>query len=746
MAYVEGLIRTILFYKEDSGYTVLKCEIIDTTEVNLLYHEPTIVISGFFPPLESQVRYRFYGEFIEHPKYGLQYKANRFERMMENTKEGIIEYLSSGLFKGIGPKTAKRIVDTLGLDCLDQIVQDINILDNIKKIPAAKKQEIYNTLVKNRELERTLIWLYGFEISPKMSMRIVQKYGYKTIDSLKSNPYVLIDDVEGIGFKRADEIGLKMGFAFDSPLRIRAVIYYLLTEYMNKYGDTLLDRTKLIEYTQTFLNRQTQEVELELITSTLQVLIEQEKLVEIGDVIMLKALYDAEVELAKKVRQYRLPEEVKTLDPTTEEAFSLFEQNQAIQYTKDQRNAILDALLYPMVVITGGPGTGKTTIIKAIVELFERTHSYQKAISQKIKLVAPTGKAAKRLSEATAREATTIHRLLGYDFLGNFEYHEDNLLDCELLIIDETSMMDIFLAKQLFLALPTSCKIIIVGDEEQLPSVGPGQVLADIIASNICPVVHLDKIHRQAADSRIIDFAYRVLHQDLDESMFQSSPELRFLRSKESEILPKITQVLKQAIHDGYDLFEDIQILVPIYKGQAGIDAINEHIQQTFNHAQLHSKISAAGKTFCLNDKVIQLVNQAEDGIMNGDIGKVVTIVEDVEMVVDFAGNRVRIHVKDFENVALAYAVSVHKSQGSEFKLVVFLLLPSHWMMLKRKLIYTAITRAKESLILIGEPYTLRQGVMGLEPTRNTLLAQWLKEEIDVTSVRTLTLADFAKE
>lgn len=742
MPYVEGLIRSVLFYREENGYTVLKLEIIDTTEMHLLYHEPTIVISGFFPKLETQARYRFYGEIVDHPKYGTQYKAQKFERILENTKEGIIEYLASGIFKGIGLKTAEKIVATLGLDCLDQIANDVSVLDQVKKMSKEKKQEIHQTLVENRQMESTLIWLYGFEISPKMSMRIVNRYGHRTVDMLKQNPYILIDDVEGIGFKRADEIGLKMGFSFDSPLRIRAVIFYLMYEYMNKFGDTLLDRAKLLEYTVSFLRRGEFEVTKESIQAILQHLIDEERLIEIGDVVMLRHLYEAEVDLAKRIRRYHEVDVEPWDDQTIYDAIQLYESNGAIQYTSDQKKAIYESLKHAFVIITGGPGTGKTTIVKAVVDLYIALSPNKKTVPQQIKLVAPTGKAAKRLSEATSYEATTIHRLLGYDFTGTFSYHEDAPLDCRLIIIDEASMMDILLAKALFEALPKSAKVIIVGDEFQLPSVGPGQVLADLIACDHFPVIHLAKIHRQAAGSKIIDFAYQILHQELSEQLISSASELTFIRAKEQDVLDHIIKLVSRAITQGYDLHEDIQILIPMYKGSAGIDLVNEQIQALFQSKNHHQTITSGSKTFALNDKVIQLVNQPEDGIMNGDIGKVVAIVEQLEMVVEFNGNQVRYNIKDFENIALAYAVSVHKAQGSEFKLVIFPVVSSHWMMLKRKLIYTAITRAKEQLYIIGDPYTLRQGVMGEEMVRNTLLKQWLTEEMDVRSSRTISMND----
>ncbi|MDP2425351.1 MAG: ATP-dependent RecD-like DNA helicase [bacterium] len=746
MPYVEGLIRQVLFFAEDSGYSVIKLEITDTTEHSLLYHEPTIVISGFFPRLETQVKYRFSGAFVDHPKYGTQYKATTFERIMDNTIEGIIEYLASGLFKGIGHKTAKKIVDVLGVTCLDQIANDVSVLDSVKKMPASKKQEIYETLRKNRQLESTLIWLYGFEISPKMSFRIVQKYGPRTIDTLKHNPYILIDDVEGIGFKRADDIGLKMGVEVSSPLRIRAVIYYLLTEYMNKFGDTLIDKFKLMEYTLSFLNRTEEIVTLEQVQDIIADLIFEDRLVEIGDVIMLSYLYRAEMELAKKVRLLSSMEESIYEDGFLEETLHHYEQDHFITYTDNQRHAILSSLKHHLVIITGGPGTGKTTIIKAIVDILELIHKTEPMYKKSIKLIAPTGKAAKRLMEATSFEASTIHRLLGYDFSGIFQYDEHNPIDASCVIVDEASMMDVMLAKHLFQAIHPKTKVIIVGDENQLPSVGPGQVLSDLLSASICPVIRLTKIHRQATDSKIIEIAYHVLNQELPESILKQTDDFHFIKSKETEVLRFITDTVHHALLQGQDLHEDIQILIPMYKGPCGIDVVNEHIQATFNKQNALNKIVFGTKTFCLDDKVIQLLNNPEDGVMNGDIGKVIAIVEGVEMIVEFNSQQVKYSLKDLDNLQLAYAVSVHKSQGSEFKTVILPLVPGFRHMLKRKLLYTAITRAKKHLVIIGDLYSLRNGIFGLEPIRNTLLRHWLEQNIDITAPREPSLDDFMQD
>jgi exodeoxyribonuclease V alpha subunit len=743
MPHVEGLIRNYLFYNEENGYSVIKLEIIDTNEPKLLYYQPTVVVSGFFPRLETGARYRFDGEYVDHPKYGTQYKASRFERILENTKDGIVEYLASDLFKGIGPKTAMQIVDTLGLDCLDQIAANPDVLDKVKKLTAPKKKTIYETLRSNRLLESTLIWLYGFEISPKMSFKIIDRYGYKTVDVVKSNPYVLIDEVEGIGFKRADDIGLKIGFPTDSPLRVRAVLYYLLNEYLNKYGDTLLSKTKLVEFTLTFLNRgETSPVEAELVESILKEEIDKGRLIEQGDVVLLKRIYEAERDLAIRLREIAGRDVVALDEALIEEQIGFSEARMAYTLTEEQKKAVREAFRSRLVVITGGPGTGKTTIVKTIVDVYRALLS-KRSQPFAVRLAAPTGKAAKRLSDATGEDASTIHRLLGYDYSGIFACDENHPLDGSFFIVDEASMMDVLLARQFFLSVPTDATVIVVGDENQLPSVGPGQVLSDLIASGVCPVVRLTKIHRQAKGSAILNLAYSILNQEMPESIPRMSDDLVFHRRRDPEISGEVLKTILACAEEGYDLFEDVQVLVPMYKGAAGIDAINALVQQSVNQVNAKNKMEYGSQSFWLNDKVIQLVNQPEDGVMNGDIGKVVAIVENVELQVDFSGTIVKYNKKDLDNLALAYAISVHKAQGSEFKIAVLPLSLSHRMMLRKKLLYTAITRAKQRLVLIGDWFALKNGILGIEPPRNTLLKSWLKEEIDVAVEREPSLDDF---
>ncbi len=740
MSYIEGEVRQVLFYNDENNYSVLKLDIIDTDLQEIIYKEPTIIICGFFPHLDKGQRYRFFGELKNHPKYGLQYDASRFERIMDNSKEGLIDYLSSDIFKGIGPKTAEWIVNHFGVDCIDQILNNYDILDIVPRMSSSKKETLISTLQTNRKLETSLVWLYGFQISPKMAMKIYQRYGYESIDVIKENPYILMDEIEGIGFKRADEIALKIGLSYNHPLRIKAVIIYLLNEYMNKFGDTLLSLSDLLEYTERYLNTddefEVRKVEIEDILSEL---IMQGKIISEHDSLSLWYLYLAEKGIANSLVRY-----TKSSSPAFDEELVLqsiddFQKDHLIEYTEEQIKAIKKALLDDFLIITGGPGTGKTTIINGIVQIYKLLRGPKTSIL----LSAPTGKAAKRLKEATSLEATTIHRMLGYDYEGHFSADVHHPLLADLIIIDEASMLDVVLANHLFESIRLNTKLVIVGDDNQLPSVGPGQVLSDLIESDMFSVVKLSKIHRQASDSSIISLAYDILNQHVSENLSVRTDDRKFIRSGEGLIVEQICSVINEAIQEGYSLLDDIQVLAPIYKGPNGIDKINESIQERFNYHNQAHKISYNGKTFYFNDKVLQLANQPEDGIMNGDIGVVTGIIENKEMLVDFGGNTVKFNVKDFDKLTLAYCISIHKSQGSEFRIVVLPLTQSYAIMLKRKLLYTAVTRAKEQLIMVGDYYALRRGVSSIETPRKTRLKGFIVDSIDKNPVKNLRIEDF---
>lgn len=743
MSYIEGVIQRYLFYSEESSYSVIKLKIVDTDDSDLVHFEPTIIVCGFFPKLENNVNYRFFGEITNHAKYGIQYNASRFERLVDNTYEGLLDYLSSDLFNGVGKKTAERIIEHLGMGALDLIAENKDVLDQVPRINQKLKETIFKQVVDNKEMENTLVWLYSFDISPRMAMRIYSFYGLATIKTIKENPYILMEHIEGIGFKRADEIGLKIGFEYDSPFRIAAVIYYLLSEYMNKFGDTYIERERLVDYTLTYLNSSPDfNVDPELVKTQMIELISTGKIIEKNDLIALGYLFYAEKYIADKVIEIANQEPNKFDDVRFNDLLIEFQSLNDIYYTEAQIKAIKSALDNNFSIITGGPGTGKTTVIKGLINLYQRLNSY--GYNQElIKLAAPTGKAAKRLSEATGLSATTIHKLLGYDYEGNFKYDQTTQLDADILIIDEASMLDCLLAKKLFSAIMKKTKVVMVGDANQLPSVGPGDVLNNLIKSTIFNVVELDVIHRQASDSHIISLAYDILQQNINDDIFHNYQDKEFIRAQDNYIADKCVMKIRELIDEGYDLLNDIQILAPVYKGYNGIDRLNSVIQKTFNNVNRNHSVKFKDKEFWYNDKVMQLINQPEDNIMNGDQGVIVGITPNDELIVDFTENMVKYNTKDLDNLTLAYAISIHKSQGSEFKSVILPLTKSYTIMLKRKLLYTAVTRAKERLFLVGDFEAYKRGVLGRDRLRNTLLNQFLEEKINEDFDSSVKIADF---
>lgn len=743
MTYVEGTIKRYLFYSEENSYSVIKVEIQDTNDPELIRYEPTIVVCGFFPKLDLHASYKFKGEIAYHKTYGLQFNAKTFERYIDETYDGIIDYLSSDIFPGVGVKTAERIVDTLGMNCLDLIAEDKDQLKKVDKLNKKLHKIIFDGIVGHREMENTLVWLYSFSISPNMAMKIYNKYGLETKQIIKENPYVLMEEVEGIGFKRADEIGLKVGFAYDSDVRISAVIYYLLNEYMNKFGDTYLLEEELIKYTLQFLNNHEDfEVDEQKVIKQLFLLIESHKLIKEEDRIFLRYLYYAEKSIAKMMLKLNINSDVNL---SVDDHLQAFESINHINYTQAQRKAIHLALTNHVSIITGGPGTGKTTVIKGLIHVYRMMRN-QALDDEDLKLAAPTGKAAKRLSESTDLPASTIHKLLGYDFNGEFKYDEFSPLEAKLVIIDEASMIDCILMKKLLSAIKVGTILVFVGDANQLPSVGPGDVLNDLIKSDLFPVQELNIIHRQANDSNIISLAYDVLEKQIDESIRDNKDDRLFFNAKDEYISSTLLKLIDRLIQKNYSLLEDIQVLVPMYKGINGIDRLNDLIQETFNGDNKNLSLSFGDKKFYFQDKVMQLVNQPDKNVMNGDQGFVVAIDDEREMVVDFSGQLVKYNRKELDQLTLAYVTSIHKSQGSEYKVVIMPLTLSYSIMLRKKLLYTAITRAKEILIMVGNFEAFKRGVLGKDRKRRTMLKNFLTDELNQSPSNQVKIEDFLDE
>ena len=688
-------------------------------------------LSGYIVNLDEGLTYEFNCEEVHHPKYGTQYKVLSYQNIMDTSKEGIITYLSSNLFPGVGLICAEKIYEALGENCLDIIEKDPNSLDRISGITNKQKQVVYTKILENRVVEKIFVKLYQIGLSSKMVMKLYEKYQYETLDIIEANPYRLIYDLEGFGFKKADELAMKLGFSLNDKERLKALLVFTMNNVCNQYGLTYLTSNQLITTAYNYALTET-NIEVSLLTKMLNEVVSDKRLVVENDRIYLPGIYYSEIRISNKINQILSLSKSKIKKDKINILLNDFERINQITLASEQKEAILAALTNRISIVTGGPGTGKTTIIKAIVNLYCALNGFSpyddEAISH-ILLCAPTGKASKRISEQTLFKATTIHKALGYNFENEFIFNSQNPLPQRLIVIDEVSMIDTILAANLLDAISVNASVVFVGDAFQLPSIAPGAILDDLINSKVIPTTYLKTIYRQGKLSNIVRLAEMVKDGNVDYNIFNRDNDLLYIPCNQNTVLDKINELIKMHIDYGYSLYDDIQILAPMYKGSSGIDIINKSISDTFNTTYSFS-IESNDKVFRQNDKVIQLVNSSELKIMNGDIGiinnQILTVVDDKDKVlydVEFVETNVKLDKKDFENLNLAYTVSIHKSQGSEYKLVILPMFKSYSIMLKRKLIYTAITRAKEKLIIVGDINAFYQGLYEIEKNRQTSLA-----------------------
>ncbi len=740
--YVKGRILANIFHNEENLYSVVRIRVLETNES---FDDKEIAVTGYFPLIQEEEEYTFFGKLKSHPRYGMQYQVTRFKKEMPQTKSGIVHYLSSDLFKGIGKKLAERIVEALGEQAIAKIMDDPAVLNDIKGMNPKKRKEVYQTIVEHQGLEQVIGFLSQYGIGTNIAIKIYQTYREETMDRIKSNPYQLIVDVEGIGFTRADDIGKAFGISGKHPDRIRAGCLYIVDKLSLQEGHVYLTMDQLIEEVLPLLNHHQEGLTPEDVTEQVTCLEEENLLVCQENKVYMPSLYFAEKGFATSVRKL-LDEEQEI--PTFPEAEFLIhlgeiEEKYKIEYAEKQKEAIQMALENNLLVLTGGPGTGKTTVIKGIVEIFASLNGYSlnerdygDGESFPIVLTAPTGRAAKRMNESTGLPATTIHRLLGYTREGDFQHDDENPIGGELLIIDEFSMVDIWLANQLFKSLPTNMQVIIVGDEDQLPSVGPGQVLKDILTSHVLPVIQLTDIYRQAEGSTIIQLAHRMKKGELPADIYEKKEDRSFFPCSPSQVVEIIKQVCSRAKDKGYSA-KDIQVLAPMHKGNAGINVLNETLQEVFNPKGEKKREILFGETvYRVGDKVLQLVNRPEDSVYNGDMGEIVSIfyarenAEKQDMIVVMFDDVEVLYLKgDFGQITLAYCCSIHKSQGSEFPIVIMPIVKGYYRMLRRNLLYTGITRSKQSLIICGEYDAFEQGINRLDNQRQTTLCEKLKGE-----------------
>lgn len=716
-----------IFHNSSNLYSIVRVKI---QETNIQYQEKEIIVVGYFPQLTEDEMYRFTGIIKMHPKYGMQFQADTFQKEVPATETGIVHYLSSDLFPGVGRKTAESIVEKLGVDALQRIMDDPEALDAIPRLSGEKKLQIRSAVEQNLGLQRVMIRLNEWGFGPQLGMKIYQTYREETIPLLSENPFRLIEDVEGVGFHRADELGARLGITGNHPDRIKAAVFHVLTTAALSDGHVYLDAELVLPKVKDMLE-QSQRVDIpyEAISQACIEMREESKICGEETRLYLPSLYFSEVGIASKILELVEQNKKQTHFSKDEirKAIGEVEERFDVTYAPTQAQAIETALNSAVMILTGGPGTGKTTVIKGLVEVYAELHGLSlnpKEYAQKeepfpIVLAAPTGRAAKRLAESTELPAMTIHRLLG--FTGQEKDRDDEIgreISGRLVIIDEMSMVDTWLAHQLMRSLPEDVQVVFVGDQDQLPPVGPGQVLKDLLASKQIQTVELTDVYRQAEGSTIIEIAHQIKKGIVPDTLTTKTADRSFIRASADQVANVVTQVVKSAVSKGHAI-KDIQVLAPMYKGPAGIDALNKQIQELVNPNDGTRKELVFGDTvFRIGDKVLQLVNQPESNVFNGDMGEVISIIkakETVEkqdlLVVSYEGLEVTYQRPDLNQITLAYCCSIHKSQGSEFQTVIMPVVRGYSKMLRRNLLYTGITRAKNFLILCGEPDVLESGL-----------------------------------
>lgn len=705
--YIKGIYKRAIFSTE-KGYIVGIFRIKETNrEVLEDYVNKTITFTGYFHELKEEDTYFFYGEEITHPKYGLQFQVQEYEPVKPEDKDGVIAFLSSGLFKGIGEKMAATIVEALGENALERILEEPECLMLVPKLTAKKANEICKTLTLYEESHKMIVYLTELGFSMKDALVIYNTYKQNTISKIEHNIYELIEDIEEITFPKVDVIAHHQNILEDDEDRVKACIVYTMSSLLFKSGDTYLSYQEIYENTLKELKIDLLE---DLFREYLYDLIDQEKVVEIESGYMLKSFFDAEERIVQKFRILlsNPGQKISKLSKYMKES----EEKELITYNEQQKQAIKDALTNNLLVITGGPGTGKTTIIRAIVDIYKNSKNLSEdELTYQLALLAPTGRASKRMSESTLYPAMTIHRFLKWNKENNRfgidEYNKDN---STLVIIDEVSMIDLLLFDHLLKGLTDQIKLILVGDFNQLPSVGPGTVLKDLIESNVIPTVHLDTLYRQGKTSYIPILAKEIRENTVSQDFLIPKSDYLFLECSGYSIKENLKSICMQMIQKGYD-YKRVQVMAPMYASVNGIDNLNKELQDVFNPPDSSKKELRVGDIlFRENDKILQLVNDPDNNIFNGDIGVIKQIVtanisasKKNEIYVDYDGNTVKYLPKDFIKMKHGFIISIHKSQGSEFELVVIPICSSYKRMLYRKLIYTGITRAKKKLILLGE-------------------------------------------
>ncbi len=696
-----GSLERIIYYNEESCFLVGRLRDRGGEEIAFV---------GNFPPLQKEEQLKLIGSWEVHQRYGRQLAVEQWERLLPVTPEGLKRYLSSGLIKGIGPVTAAGIVDHFGAEALAIIEREPQRLQEVPGIGSKKATLITAGLTRHREIQQAMVFLQGYGISPGVILRLYKHYGADTVEKVRENPYRLAEEVYGIGFKTADRIARKLGLPAGAPERIEAAIIYCLDRAAEK-GHVYLPREELTAAVEELISGPAEQPALppDLVSRLLIELAGSRRIFRIstdsGEVVYKAAYYYAETGVAKRLQ---LLQKIQTSWNTAqyEDILNVASRGE-IQLTPAQLQVLQQALTSGVLVVTGGPGTGKTTTIKALLGLFHH-------LQQKVLLGAPTGRAARRVTEATGGEASTIHRLLEYGYREGegfrFQRHEQRPVNAQVVIIDEASMMDLHLMHSLLKALPEGCRLILVGDVDQLPSVGAGSVLRDIIDSGKVPTVRLDSIFRQAGQSMIIVNAHRVNQGRLPRANSRSTDFFILKEEDPEKAAALVVQLCCERIpnYGQFDPLDDIQVITPMRRTAAGVEKLNLLLQRALNPArQAKPEINMQGVIFRLGDKVMQVQNNYQKEVFNGDIGRITSLdLEEGELTVSYPDlgqpREVSYDLRDLDELTLSYAVSVHKSQGSEYPVIIMPVLTQHYPLLQRNLLYTGITRARRMAVLVG--------------------------------------------
>ncbi|MFZ5353336.1 MAG: ATP-dependent RecD-like DNA helicase [Bacillota bacterium] len=714
MDELQGIISEIVFRNDQNGYTVLELE--GDREV--------FTVVGYFSYINLGERIKALGKWVQHPDYGKQFKVETYSTVTPSTLNGIEKYLASGLISGIGPHTAKKMVERFGLDTLDIIQYNPDRLTEIDGIGEKKAQKIFEAFQEQKELKDIMMFLEQYGIGSTYAVRIYKHYGTNTISEIKENPYKLADDIFGIGFKMADRVAISMGVSHDSEYRLASGTRFVLNDF-HANGHTYVPENELTSAAASLMG-----VSERLISEVIIKLFIDKKLVveQLGDIRAVYSVpfFKAEAGVTRRLLQLvngRVPQ----INVDIDDEIAKIEKEENISLAENQKLAVKEAVRQGILVITGGPGTGKTTTIRTIIRLFEKS-------SLNILLAAPTGRAAKRMQEAAGRDAKTIHRMLEYGFGEEdeemfFQKNEDSPLECDVIIVDELSMIDILLMNNLLKAVADGTRVVLVGDVDQLPSVGPGNVLRDIIESNIVPVVRLNEIFRQAEESMIVVNAHKINKGELP-VLNAKDKDFFFIRQEEQEdIVNTIISLCTERLPNfsGLSFFDGIQVLSPMKKGTCGIINLNNRLQSVLNPPDKNkAEKPYRDMIYRVGDKVLQTKNNYKmkwqsifdldkegEGIFNGDMGIIINIDNEEQFVEVVFDNEklVRYDFAILDELELAYALTVHKSQGSEFPILVMPITFGPPMLLTRNLLYTALTRAKQLVVMVGKEKYISQMV-----------------------------------